>query len=454
MAKLWQKQYSLDSLIEEFTVGRDFELDRELVVADSVGSLAQACMLKSIGILSEQERIGLEGELIAIAKEGEACRFELRREHEDCHTAIENRLTQKLGEPGKKIHTGRSRNDQIATVLRLHARAFLFHLVEAGFYLVSSLLHLAKEHSETPMPGRTHMQAGMPSSVGLWAAAYAEELIGHLALTPPVYDLVDQCPLGSAASYGVPLAIDRELVAKLLGFARVQNNVLYANNARGTTDSWILALAENIGITLSRFAQDVILFSLPELGYFVLPPELCSGSSIMPQKKNPDALELLRAKSSTLSHYAGQVRDIVRCLPSGYNRDVQETKEPYLRASRLSVVCLQVCNLVVSKLQVKKERLRDAFTPEIFAADAAFELVSKGESFREAYRKVGTSLTALDKGDPEKAIRLRTATGTPGNLNLDAGKEQLLVLRKQMDQRRERVERALSALMGFLPKIF
>ena len=454
MAKLWQKQYTLDSLIEEFTVGRDFELDEELVVADCVGSIAHARMLKSIGILTGDECVRLAQELVLIVREAENHAFHIRRDEEDCHTAIENRLTEKVGEPGKKIHTGRSRNDQIVTVLRLHARAFLIQFVSAAIRLASTLADFAGKYRTTPMPGRTHMQAGMPSSVGLWAGAYAEELMGQLTLSPSLYDLVDQCPLGSAASYGVPLPLDRELVAELLGFSRVQNNVLYANNAQGTTDAWILTLVEHIGLTLSRFAQDLILFSLPELGYFTLPVELCSGSSIMPQKINPDGLELLRAKSSTLSHYAGQVRDIARCLPSGYNRDIQETKEPYLRATRLSVLCLEVCDLTVSKLKVNEKRLRDAFTPEIFAADAALDLVSKGASFREAYRTVGAKLDDLDAGDPEKALQKRTATGTPGNLNLAGIEQQISMISEHIVERQDRMESALKRLVGFLPKIY
>ena len=454
MAKLWEKQYTLDSLIEEFTVGRDYLLDRELVAADCVGSIAHARMLESIGILTHEECVALEGELKIILREVEDCGFEIRRDEEDCHTAIENRLTEKLGDPGKKIHTGRSRNDQVVTVLRLHSRCFLIELVDACIRLVSTFVGFSESHKLTPMPGRTHLQAAMPSSVGLWAGAYAEELLGHLSLAPSLYDLVDQCPLGSAASYGVPLPLDREMTAALLGFSRVQNNVLYVANARGTTDAWLLTLIEHIGLTLSRFAQDLILFSLPEFGYFSLPPELCSGSSIMPQKKNPDALELLRAKSATLSHYAGQVRDIVRCLPSGYNRDVQETKEPYLRAARLSLLCVDVCDLTVSKLEVHTDRLRDAFTPEIFATDAALEEVANGASFREAYRKVGTSLDGLKNRDPGQALRKRTSTGTPGNLNLDHIRHQLAGIQSDFSQRRERMEKAFEALIGCVPKLY
>ena len=342
MAKLWQKEYTLNTLIEEFTVGTDYLVDADLVVADCLGSIAHARMLEAIGILSKTERESAEAELKLIVREGQEGRFVILREEEDCHTAIENRLTSVVGETGKKIHTGRSRNDQVLTALRIYERSFLLELASRGVKAVLSLIDFAKEHRDVPMPGLTHMRIAMPSSVGLWAGAFAEELLGHLSILPAIYDLVDQCPLGSAAGYGVSLPLDRELTAELLGFSRVQNNVLYAGNSRSGTEGWVLTLAEQLGFTLSRLAQDLILFSMPEFGYFGLPDELCSGSSIMPQKKNPDVLELLRGKAVTLAHAAAAVRGYVHGLPSGYNRDIQESKELFAKAARTILLCLDV----------------------------------------------------------------------------------------------------------------
>ncbi len=452
MAKLWQKEYTFDSMVEEFTVGIDYELDRDLVVADCLASIAHASMLEKIGVLSPAENQALAAELSDIAREGAALSISV--DDEDCHTAIENRLTSVLGEPGKKIHTGRSRNDQVLTALRLYERSFLLRLAAEGAETVLSLTAFAERNRMVPMPGRTHMQIAMPSSVGLWAGAFAEEIMGHLSLLPAIYDLTDQCPLGSAAGYGVPLPLNRECTADLLGFARVQNNVLYASNSRSGTEGWILTLAEQIGLTLSRFSQDLMLFSMPEFGYFSLPPELCSGSSIMPQKKNPDALELIRGKSNTLVHYAGVVRENIRSLPSGYNRDVQETKEPFARASKLILQCLAVARLTVLKLVVHDEKLEQGFIPEIFATDAAIELAQSGMSFRDAYRDVAAGVDALARRKPIDSISNRTASGMAGNLKLDLVVGAANTLKALYGEKQRSLDAKFEELAGFVPRVF
>ena len=448
MGKLWQKQYTLDSLIEEFTVGQDYLLDQELVAADCVSSMAHARMLNSIGILSDSEGKQLVAELREIIDKNETGSFSIGREDEDCHTAIENHLTESLGEVGKKIHTGRSRNDQVIAALRLHARQFCLILGKAGLLLIKSLIDFAAENRDVPMPGRTHMQVAMPSSVGLWAGAYAEELTDHLVFLSPLLDLVNRNPLGSAASYGVPLPLDRELVADLLGFAAVQNNVLSVNNSRGMTEAWMLTLADHLCLTLSRLAQDLMLFTLPELGYFSLPEELCSGSSIMPQKKNPDLLEATRSKSALVSSWAGQTRAIIHALPSGYNRDVQDTKEPYLRGSRVSVLCLQVMHRVISLLEVDRDRLTAAFVPEIFATDEALRLVEGGMSFREAYRATAAVLSSLETQDAASTITSRTATGTAGNLNLESLSDKINTIEKKINTVESKANEAIAKLAG------
>lgn len=420
MAKLWQKDYNLDELIESFTVGRDYLLDMELLPADAVASLAHATMLATVGLMSDEDLKSLARGFRSVLDEYESGVYRIDRSDEDGHTALENRLVALCGEAGKKIHTGRSRNDQVITALRLYARAFLPQAVLAGVKAVDALLKLAREQEMTPMPGRTHMQIAMPSSVGLWAAAYAEELSDALGVLLNLDTVLDQSPLGSAASYGVPLPLDRELTAQLMGFSRLQNNVLYVNNSRGKIESYLLDACDQIGITLSRLAQDLILFSMPEFGYFSLPKELCSGSSIMPQKKNPDGLELMRAKSATLSSYAMQVKEVLRSLPSGYNRDFQETKEPFLRGARLTIQMLEVTALSISRLEVHPEALKRGFIPEIYATDVALEMAAAGKSFRDAYREVGAELEKVKEQDPEAVLRKRSSTGSPGKLNLGA----------------------------------
>jgi argininosuccinate lyase len=419
MAKLWEKTYSLNALMEAFTVGEDPVLDARLVNADCVASMAHAAMLRSIGILSPAEQEALHAELARIIAANRAGKFAITRSDEDVHTAIENHLVAAVGDAGKKLHTGRSRNDQVLAALRLWTRGFLFAFHGAGLALVRRLLDFAEAHAKTPMPGRTHLQTAMPSSVGLWAAAFAEELLDDLSLSRHAFTLVDCSPLGSAASYGVPLPLDREMVAELLGFARVQNNVLYSNNSRGKLESIVLEAVEHAVLTLSRLAQDLILYSLPEFGYFALPAELCSGSSIMPQKRNPDGLELVRARSAAISARLLSIKMVLRSLPSGYNRDLQETKGPFLRGCEEGLACVRIMDLTVEKLVVDDAALRAGFTPEIFATDRALQLVAEGVPFRDAYRDVGRSLDKLAAMDPVEAIGRRTSTGTPGNLRLD-----------------------------------
>jgi argininosuccinate lyase len=295
-------------------------------------------------------------------------------------------------------------------------------MIGKGTALVSSILNFAEKHEDVPMPGRTHMQIAMPSTVGLWAGAWAEELVDSLKNLQSVYELVDQCPLGAAASYGTPLPLNREMTSELLGFAKVQNNVLYVNNSRGRLESLVMNAVEHITLVLSSTAQDLILFSLPEFGYFSLPAELCSGSSIMPQKKNPDGLELMRAKSATVSSYAMNIKQVVRSLPSGYNRDFQETKEPYMNGLELSAQCIDIMELTFTRLEVNRDALERGFTPEIWATDAAIELVAGGMSFRDAYKKIGLNLDSLSSRSPSEVNVSRTSTGTSGRLNLSAAR--------------------------------
>jgi argininosuccinate lyase len=449
MSKLWQKKVELDPLIERFTVGEDYLLDRALVNADCLASMAHAAMLEKIGILLPEEHQALRRGLAEIIRLNEQGRFSVERSDEDCHTAIENHLTSRLGEAGRKIHTGRSRNDQVLAALRLYGRAFLLEFLKACLDLAATLLGFARRHSGVPMPGRTHLQLAMPSSVGLWAAAYTEELLDDLRLAETAYELNDACPLGSAASYGVPLPLDRELVAELLAFSRVQNNVLYANHSRGKTESVILEAVEQVMITLSRLAQDLMLFSLPEFGYFSLPEELCAGSSIMPQKRNPDLLELVRARAASVSARSVQVKAVLRGLPSGYNRDLQETKAAFMDGISVGLASVRVMERLMQKLGVNEDRLLAGFRPEIYAADRALELASGGMPFRDAYREVAGNLEALRNGDPHEAIRRKKHTGAPGNLRLEVPQAQLEGLRERTVSRERAVRGRLAALAGF-----
>jgi argininosuccinate lyase len=448
MAKLWQKDYELNALVESFTVGLDPELDQRLVAADALASMAQARQLARIGLLTPLEANQLVETLGQLVVEWSQGQLVVARADEDCHTMLENRLTERLGEAGKKIHTGRSRNDQVQTALRVYGRSRFLGLRLSIVHLAQNLAKFAATHRLVPMPGRTHLQTGMPSSVGLWAAAWAEELADLLVVADAVATLWDQCPLGAAAGYGVPLPLDREYSAALLGFQKVQNNVIYVNNSRGKFEAALLDTTDQLGLTLSKIAQDLILFSLPEFGYFRLPAALCSGSSIMPQKKNPDGLELVRAKSASLSAWSSQVKNVIRSLPSGYNRDFQETKEPFLRGLETAGELVAIVNLTFAELEVVPEKLLAGFTPEIFATDAAYDLVRQGWSFRDAYREVGMHLERLQKIDPITTISNRTHTGSAGNLGLGALEADLVARERHYSEEGFRIARALEDLAG------
>jgi len=286
----------------------------------------------------------------------------------------------------------------------------------------------------------------MPSSVGLWLSAFAESLLDDLKLLDTAYELNDQCPLGSAASYGVAIAIDREFTAKLLGFAKVQHNVLYANNSRGKMEALTLNALSQIMLDLSKLAEDLILFTMPEFGYFTIPQELLTGSSIMPQKKNPQALELVRARTATLCAAAHEVGEIIRALPSGYNGDFPQTKGPLLRGFEITLPALQVVDLVVGKMGIKEKALRSGFTPEIFAADKALEMAQEGKPFREAYREVARDLDSLRAVDPEANIRSKKHVGAPGNLGLETLLREIKEARRIAEKKEKTFRRALDAL--------
>jgi len=420
MGKLWQKGYTLDTLMETFTVGNDYLIDLDLVRADCLGSIAHARTLRKTGLLNAQELSGLERGLREILDLHAAGSFTISVSDEDCHTAIEAYLTSHIGDAGKKIHTGRSRNDQVQTALRLWMREFALVLAQETAQLASTMLAFAKEHEFVPMPGRTHMQLAMPSSVGLWIAAYAEELIDEADQVFNLVVLLDQSPLGSAASYGTSLPLDRTFAAQQLGFSRVQNNVLYANNSRGKFEAMLLDGCDYIGLTLSKLAQDLILFSLPEFGYFSLPKELCTGSSIMPQKKNPDGLELTRSRSAVISSCSQRVKSIIRSLPSGYNRDFQDTKEPLFTGTKTTLLATRVMQLMMQRLEVNEPALRNGCASELYATDEVLKRLVGGASFRDVYREVGMDLASVASYDPDETIKGRVSEGTTGNLGLDA----------------------------------
>ncbi len=434
-----------------YTAGRDAELDRELVVYDCLGTAAHVTMLAEMKVrppvLRREDARAVVAALGDLAAEAAAGRFEIRPEDQDGHLAIERRLTERLGEVGRRIHTGRSRNDQVATALRLHTRDHLLGAALDATALAGALLDLGEAHRDVPMVGRTHLQPAMPSSVGLWAAAWAEDLTDDAAIALDAADHADQCPLGSAASYGVPLPIERERTAELLGFSRPTHTVLYANHTRGKIEALALHAAAQAMVTLSRLAEDLVLFSMPEFGYFELPDGFCTGSSIMPQKRNPDVLELIRARAARVAADAAVVLEVLRAAPSGYQRDLQETKEPYLRGMATARASLRIMTPLVRGVRLRPERLRRAFSPDVFATDRALELVAGGMPFRDAYHTVRARLGELAAEDPDVAVARKTHLGAPAGIHWNELRHRVAAARNEARREQAALYRAWSRVL-------
>lgn len=447
MKKLWDKGTALAQEIEHFTVGDDPQLDQQLVVYDCLGSIAHAYMLSTIGIITADEYKELQNALVDIMEQHGNNSFVIATADEDVHTAVENYLCQKLGDLGKKIHAARSRNDQVMLDLRLYMRDQILQLTHDTVALVESLLACAKKHQTIAMPGRTHFQKAMPSSFGLWACAYAESLLDMATLLQQTFETINQSPLGSAAAYGVNLSIDRQLVADALGFAKVQNNVLYASNSRGKFESIVIHALTQIMIDLSKVAADLIIFSAPEFGYVEIPAQLCTGSSLMPQKKNPCGLELVRAKTATVISYLLQTLEIIRGLPSGYNRDFQETKRPLMQSCQITHEALVIMKLTIDQLTVNEKACLEAMTPELFATDYALELVQKGMPFRDAYRTVAAQLDTLGQYDPVENIMSKKHCGATGNLGLSLSEKKLQEVSAWVVSEGGRIEGAMKKLL-------
>ena len=448
MAKLWAKNYDLDATMEAFTVGRDYILDMELVEPDILGNIAHTAMLAKIGVLTSLEFKAAGKALRDILDEHRKGQFKIARSDEDVHTAVENAVTAKAGDVGKKIHTARSRNDQILVDTRLYSRDRLLEVMDLTLKMAATLADLAEKTEEVPYPGRTHMQLAMPATIGLWAAAFAEALLDDYMLLEAAYILNNQNPLGSAASYGVAVPIDRQYTTDLLGFAKPVNNVLYANNSRGKFEQTIIFALAQVMMDLAKLANDTIIFALPEFGYFKLPDKYCGGSSIMPQKKNPAVLELTRAKASLVMADLFAVMSIWKALPSGYNRDFQDTKEPLMRAFVTTRDTLIVNRMVFEALSVDEAACRKGFRPEIYAADAALEMATKeGIPFRDAYKKVGLNLEALKNQDPLENIRAKSHLGGPGNLGLDKVRAWAKELAEKLTAEVERVDQVKKQLL-------
>lgn len=388
MAKrLWDKGEEIDTLMAQLTVGSDPEVDRAFVCADCVGSAAHARMLEGRGILSKADCLALLKELKEIFALGKERNFFIPPELEDVHTAIEATLSEKLGESGKRIHAGRSRNDQVILALRLYLREQTVAVLANLITLSKLCLKRFSELAEQPLPGYTHLQPAMPSSVGMWLHAFLEAFLESLRGGLQLLELNNLNPLGSAAGFGSSIPLDRAAVASLLGFSGVQRSFIDVQNSRGRYELRFLRWLEEIACTLEKFAWDISLFTTREFGIISLPNKLTTGSSIMPQKRNPDLAELLRAKASRVRACAYELAAVTAKLPSSYHRDLQYTKEPLVRGSKELGEACQMAQLLLEHFSINEVRARELMSSDLYATYDAYRQVLKGRAFRDAYIK-------------------------------------------------------------------
>ena len=415
--RLWDKGGVTDAEMMSYTARDDWQLDQRLLVYDLRATTAHVGGLHRIGAVDDGERDALVKALEELTAELAAGQLKLSPDDEDGHSAIEGRLIEQLGDVGKKVHTGRSRNDQVLVALRLYERDALDELATAARQAALALLDRAEGEADTPMPGYTHLQRAVPSSVGLWLSSFAESLADGIDMAGAVRQLVNRSPLGGAAGYGVNLPLDRDGVAQQLDFADLALNPMASQASRGVVEVQLLTTAWQLMMAIRRFAWDVSLFTTSEFGFVTLAEGLTTGSSIMPNKRNPDVVELMRAACGVVQGAIAEIMAMVS-LPSGYHRDGQLTKAPLLRGIDETLRTLRLVPRLVEGITFDRERMRAALSPECFAADRAVDLTREGVPFREAYRQVAAEIAQLEAGDPEKSLAARVSPGAPGALDL------------------------------------
>jgi argininosuccinate lyase len=415
MSKLWQKTATVNDLVENFTVGRDREFDLQMAAFDVLGSLAHTRMLESVGLMSPEDLTLAQNELKNIYREIAAGEFVIAADVEDIHSQVELLLTQRIGDAGKKIHSGRSRNDQVLVDLKLFFRHELQEVVEDVHALFQLLIQLSEKYKDVLLPGYTHLQIAMPSSFGLWFGAYAESLADDLEMVLAAWKITNKNPLGSAAGYGSSFPLNRTLTTQLLGFDSLNYNVVYAQMGRGKTERVIAQALSAIAATLAKMAMDQALYLSQNFAFISYPDTLTTGSSIMPHKKNPDVWEIMRGKCNRLQALPNDVAMMTTNLPSGYHRELQLLKELLFPAFADLKHCLQMATFMLENVSVNTGILNDPKYAYLFSVEEVNRMVLSGVPFRDAYKKVGL---AIEKGDfnPDKKVN-HTHEGSIGNLN-------------------------------------
>lgn len=447
--KLWQKkELSLLKEVEKFTVGDDYIVDMNLVKQDIMGSIAHSRMLLKIGLLSDAEQKALENGLRKIYGDFTNNQFQIDYQDEDVHTKVEKILTEVCGEAGKKLHTARSRNDQVLTDLRLYNREKLLEVQQELGLTIEKIIEFASKYEFLPMSGYTHMQRAMPSSVGQWAGAFAEEFLDLYYVWQGVYQLNDASPLGSGAGYGVSLDIDREFSAREMGFSRVQSNPIYCQNSRGKIEAQIAGFLVSVGLVMNKIATDLVLFTTAEFAFFEAGDCITTGSSIMPQKRNLDVMELIRGRTALLIGYENTLKTLTTNLISGYHRDLQETKKIMVASFNLVLDFLRVARVTFDNIKPNEKNLVSALDKTVFATDYAYQKVKEGVSFRDAYREVGSNLDKLPDFDPYLNIKQKKHTGATGNLGLNLLKQRLLTQLQQTETLAEQLKSVERNLLG------
>lgn len=416
--KLWQKNVDSKKEVNDFTVGDDRKFDLLLAPFDVLGSLAHIQMLEKTGLLPKEDFAKLKGHLIALYHEIESGKFQLDEDVEDIHSQIEFLLTKSCGDAGKKIHSARSRNDQVLTDIKLYLRSEIEEIVHLSKKLFDLFIALSDKHKDDLLPGYTHFQLAMPSSFGLWFGAYAESMVDDLITLKAAWDVGNKNPLGSAAGFGSSFPIDRDLTTELLGFESMNYNVVYAQMTRGKSEKILLQALSNLASTLSRCSSDTCIFMNQNFGFVSFPENLTTGSSIMPHKKNPDVFELIRAHCNLIQTTPAQIQSLMQNLPSGYQRDYQLTKEIAFPAVSMIKKCLEMMHLIMSQIIVKKDILKDEKYKYLFTVEAMNKLVLQGVPLRDAYRKIGEE---VNKGEFNFSGELNhTHKGSLGNLQNEA----------------------------------
>ncbi len=412
--KIWQKNIDVDSFVESFTVGNDRVMDLQLAAADVLGSLAHTRMLNSINLMTDEDLVLVQKELKNIYKEILAGDFRIEDSVEDVHSQVEMLLTQRIGEAGKKIHSGRSRNDQVLVDLKLYFRSEIQLIIQNTEALFNELIQLSERYKHILIPGYTHLQIAMPSSFGLWFGAYAESLVDDLEMMRAAWKVCNKNPLGSAAGYGSSFPLNRTMTTQLLGFEDLNYNVVYAQMGRGKTERILAQGMSSIAATLAKFAMDVCLYINQNFGFISFPAHLTTGSSIMPHKKNPDVFELIRSRCNKIQALPNEIALMTTNLPSGYHRDLQLLKENLFPAFKSLNECLEIATFMLENISVKENILDDPKYDYLFSVEVVNNEVLKGVPFREAYRTIGID---IDEGrfKPSKEVN-HTHEGSIGNL--------------------------------------